>query len=306
VRRQSEATTPLWMPHEVFLMTTIKLWLSTIKSTLTNLGALAVFAIIYALLLLTFFRFIWIKEATVWQVLFTYTFIILIPLLFFIFQAAIIDRVRDQKFRWRAIVIDALKFLAVTIPMLLIAWLLYYLVNKIAGRYPAPIVQVLPVAPAPAKPAPLHWPSLLFATLRFVLMGVALPLATIHLWIAIAGGEVRSLFSGGAQPLLKRLGSALARAFGSEAVLIYALGLIIFFALPYAALWVPFSPKGNKTDFAVFIFRLLLTYLFSLIGWVVTISALTKNALTEPEAQPLAAPSVAPATATVSEVPSPS
>lgn len=288
------------------MITTLKLWFSTIKSTLTNIGALAVFAIIYALLLFTFFRFIWLREATVWQVLFTYTFMILIPLLFFIFQAAIIDRVRDQKFRWRAIVIDALKFLAVTIPMLLLVWLLYYLLNKIAVRYPAPFVQVLPVAPGPPKPQPVHWPSLLFATLRFVLLGVALPLAAIHLWIAIAGGEVRSLFSGGAQPLLKKLGSALARAFASESVLIYALGLIIFFALPYAALWVPFSPKGNKTDFAVFILRLLLTYLFSLIGWVVTISALTRNYLTAPEIRTVTAPSVSPGTPAVSEVPSPS
>jgi type II secretory pathway component PulM len=147
---------------------------------------------------------------------------------------------------------------------------------------------------------------LIFTTLRFVLMGVALPLATIHLWIAVAGGELRTHFSGGPQPLLKRLGSALARAFSSESVLIYALGLIVFFVLPYAALWLPFSPKGNKTDFVVFILRLVLTYVFSFIGWVVTISALTRNAQLEPEARQVIAPSVSPGTATVSEVPSPS
>ncbi len=260
-------------------MSTLKLFFGSLKATLTKIGALVVFAVLYALLLLTFFRFIWIREATVWQVFVTYTFMILIPVLFFIFQAAIIDRVLDQKFRWRVILIDALKFLAITIPVLLLGWLLYYLLNKIALRYPPPVVQVLPAAPGPPKSQPLHWPTLLFATLRFVLFGVALPLATIHLWIAIAGGEVRSHFSGGAQPLVKRLGAAISRAFGSEAVLIYALGLIVFFVLPYAALWAPFSPKGNKTDFAVFIVRLLLTYIFSLVGWVVTISALTRSTI---------------------------
>src|SRR6266700_3089325 len=107
------------------MTTTLKLWFDTIKTTLTNIRALVVFAIIYAILLATFFRFIWIREATVWQVLFTYVFMILIPMEFFIFQAAIIDRVRDQKFRWRAIVIDAFKFLVATIPILLIGWLLY-------------------------------------------------------------------------------------------------------------------------------------------------------------------------------------
>lgn len=271
-------------------MSTLKLFFESLKATLTNIGALVVFAILYALLLVTFFRFIWIREATVWQVFVTYTFMILIPVLFFIFQAAIIDRVLDQKFRWRVILIDALKFLAITIPVLLLGWLLYYLLNKIALRYPAPVVQVLPAPQGPPKPQSLHWPTLLFATLRFVLFGVALPLATIHLWIAVAGGELRSHLRGGAQPLLKRLGAACARAFGSESVLIYALGLIVFFVLPYAALWIPFTPKGNKTDFAVFIARLLLTYIFSLLGWVVTISALTRSAVETTPAVSVAVP----------------
>src|ERR1051325_7446479 len=172
------------------MTTTLKLWFSTIKTTLTNIGALLVFAIIYAILLATFFRFIWIREATVWQVLFTYTFLILILADFFIFLAAIIDRVRAQKFRWRTILIDAVKFFVATIPVLLIAWLLAYLLNKLAVRFPAPALAALPVAQGPPKPMPLHWPNLLFATLKFVLWGVAVPLAAIHLWISIAGGEV--------------------------------------------------------------------------------------------------------------------
>ena len=275
-------------------MTTIKLWLSIIKSTLTNLPALAVFALIYALLLAAFFKFIWTREATVWQVLLTYILMVLIPALFFIYQAAIIDRIRDQKFRWGAILIDALKFFVVTIPILLLAWLLTYLLNKWQLRYPAPALPILPVGSAPPPPQPMHWPSLIFATLRFVLLGVALPLATIHLWIALAGGEVRSLFAGGAQPFLKRIGAAFARAFASESVLIYGLGLVIFFVIPYAILFVPFTVKGNKTDFVLFILRLLLTFVFSLVGWVVTISALTRNSLeTSPVPSPERSPAVA-------------
>lgn len=58
--------------------------------------------------------------------------------------------------------------------------------------------------------------------------------------------------------------------------MIYALGLIVFFVIPYTVLFVPFSPKGNKTDFAFFILRILLTFVFSLIGWVATVSALAR------------------------------
>lgn len=274
-------------------MNTIKLWLNTIKTTFTNLPALAVFALLYALLLATFFKFIWTREATVWQVLITYSFMVLIPAEFFVYQAAIIDRVRDQKFRWRVILVDALKFFVVTIPILLIGWLLFYLLNKIGGRFPAPTPVALPPASAPAPPQPMHWPTFVFSTLRLLLFGVALPLVTIHLWISFAGGEIGSLFAG-PPPLFKRIGGALARAFAFESVLIYGLGLIVFVLAPYAILFIPFSPKGNKTDFVFFILRLLLAFIFSLIGWVVTISALTRNSL---EVSPAGSPDKSPAVA---------
>lgn len=265
------------------MTTTLKLWFSTIVTTLANPGALLVFAIIYAFLLVASYIFIWIREATISQVLATYALMVLIPIGFFTYQAAIIDRALDRKFRWRVILVDALKFVAVMIPLLLLACLLYYLLNKIAARYPAPVVVAPPppvnhaARPATPAPPPLHWPSLLFTTLRFVLLGVAFPLATIHLWIAVAGGQLRGLFSDGVKTFLRRIGSALARAFSSASVLIYGLGLILFFVLPYLALIPTLSIRGNKAEFAFFGLRLLLAFLFSLIGWVSTLTALARS-----------------------------
>src|SRR3954447_636862 len=111
-------------------MTTLKLWISVIASTFTNVGALLVFAIIYAALVLSSLLFVWTKEATVRQVLLTYGLMVLIPALFFIFQAAIIDRAREQRFGWRTIIFDAIKFFIVAIPILLIGWLIQYALNK--------------------------------------------------------------------------------------------------------------------------------------------------------------------------------
>lgn len=257
-------------------MTTIKLWFSSIATTFANFGALLVFAAIYALLLVASYLFISLREATIWQVLLTYVLMILIPVVFFILQASIINRAMFQKLRWRVIVIDALKFLAVSVPALLLAWLVYYLLNKLAVRYPAPVVEIPAAAVTKAAPPtpPLHWPSLIFATLRFVLLGVAFPLATIHLWLAVAGS---GLFSQGVKSFFKRIASSLARAFSSDAVLIYGLGLVIFFVLPYVILVPTFTINGNKTEFAVFVLRLLLSFLVSLVGWVLTLNALTKN-----------------------------
>ncbi|HEX5603176.1 MAG TPA: hypothetical protein VFX63_11520 [Pyrinomonadaceae bacterium] len=273
-------------------MTTLKLWLSSIARVFTNPGALLVFAIIYAFLLVASYIFISIREATVWQVLVTYALMILIPIGFFILQAAIVNRAIDQKLRWGVILVDALKFLLVTILVLLVVWLLHYLLNKLAARYPAPVVQIPPPAKAgqPTTPTtpPLHWPSLIFATLRFVLWGVAFPLATIHLWIAIAGGELRTLF---AKSIFKRVGSALAHAFSADSVLIYGLGLIIFFVLPYLILVPTFRFNGNKTEFAFFGLRLLLSFVFSLVGWVLTLTAFARNVPTLPAE--VSAPAVA-------------
>lgn len=260
-------------------MTTIlKRWFGAIATMFANPGALLVFATLYAFLLAAAYFFISIREATIWQVLVTYALMILIPLGFFTLQAAIIDRAIDQRLRWRVIFIDALKFFVVCIPVLLVVWLLYYLLNKIAARYPAPVIEVLATdKTAPPPTPPLHWPSLIFSTLRFVLWGVAFPLATIHLWIAIAGGEFRTLFSSGVKSFLVRIGSALARAFSPDSVLIYGLGLLVFFVLPYVILVPTFTVNGNKREFAVFVLRLLLSFLFSLIGWVWTLTALART-----------------------------
>ena len=271
-------------------MTTIlKLWLRTIATTFANFGALLVFAAIYAFLLVASYIFISIREATVWQVLVTYALMIVIPIGFFTLQAAIINRAIDQKLRWPVILIDVLKFLVVSILVLLVVWLLYYLLNKVSTRYPAPVVEVVQKdKTAPPATAPLHWPSLIFTTLRFVLWGIALPLAAIHLWIAVAGGEFRTLF---ARSIFRRIGSALARAFSPDSVLIYGLGLIIFFVLPYVILVPTFTINGNKTEFAVFGLRLLLAFLFSLIGWVLTLTAFAR---TVPELPPdVSAPAIA-------------
>jgi hypothetical protein len=270
-------------------MTTLKLWFSAIATTFANTGALLVFAIIYAFLLVAAYIFIWIREATILQVLVTYALMIVIPISFFTLQAAIINRAIDQKLRWRVILIDALKFLVVSILVLLVVWLLHYLLNKVSARYPAPVVAAPPAKQAsPPTTPPLHWPTLIFTTLRFVLWGVAFPLAAIHLWIAVAGGEFRTLF---AKSIFKRISSALARAFSPDSVLIYGLGLIIFFVLPYVILVPTFTINSNKMEFAVFGLRLLLSFVFSLIGWVLT---LTTFARAVPDLPPeVSAPAVA-------------
>lgn len=260
-------------------MITIKRLLETIKSLLTNPRALAVFAVLYAVLLATLFGFVRIREATIWQVMLTMLFLALIPFEFFVLQAGILQRTRASRFGWAQLMRDAIKLAVVTIPIVILGFTLVYLLNKWKAHYPAPPVASFPVTSGPPKPSALHLPTVLFATLQFLLLGLVLPLATIHLWIEVAAHDVRTSLGGGAKTVLKRIGNAFARALAFDSVLIYALGLIMFGLIPYAILFAPPNKvMGNKTDFAIFIARLLLVYVFTLIGWVVTVSALARTA----------------------------
>jgi hypothetical protein len=258
-------------------MITIRTFLNTTRSILTNPKALGILAALYALLLATLYGFISTREATVWQVTITFVFFVLIPLEFFVLQAAILQHARLQKFHWAQILRDAIKLAVVTIPIVLLGFAISYLLNKWQAHHLAPEPPlILPSAKALPTPPPLHWPTVLFATARLLILGIVLPLAAIHLWIEVAARDVRSSLGGGAKTVLQRLGNAFARAFAFDSVLTYALGLIIFVLVPYAILFLGKPPKGNKTDFAVFITRLLFVYLFTLIGWIVTLITLAR------------------------------
>lgn len=258
-------------------MTTIRTFINSVRTLVTSPRAFAILAALYALLLATLYGFISIREATLWQVTITYVFLVLIPLEFFVLQAAILQYARLQKFPWAQILRDAIKLAVVTIPIILLGFAVSYLLNKWQAHHLAPEpALILPSAKAPPAAPPLHWPTVLFATARLLILGIVLPLAAIHLWIEVAARDVRSSVGGGVKTVLQRIGNALARAFEFDSVLTYALGLIIFVFVPYAILFVGKPPKGNKTDFTVFIARLLFVYLFTLIGWVVTLTTLAK------------------------------
>jgi hypothetical protein len=285
------------------MTTTLKLWFDSLKMALTSARTI-VLLVVYAVLLVSFYFFISTREATAWQVFVTYALLLLVPAEFFIFQAAILDFARQRRFGLKPVLLSALKLFLVTIPVLLIGALVWWLMNKLQLRYsppPAPVV----FAPTPPKPQPVHWPTMLITTLRFVLFGVAFPRAAIHFWIEASVCDVRASFAGGVKTIFRTIGRALARAFSSEAVFVYGLGLILFVLGPYLFLFVPVHVRGTKTDFAVFILRLLLSLAFTLVGWIVTITTLTRNAGGAPEARQSIAPAVTPGTVTVSESPSP-
>ena len=248
-----------------------------IETLLGNRAALAVFAGLYALLLATLYGFIATREATMWQVLLTLCFLVLAPAEFFIAQAAIVTHARHGEIQWRQVLSDSCKLLVVTLPVIAIGWGLFYLLNKWQAHYL--VTPASPVySPTPAAPPPIKSSVLVFATVRSLLFWIALPLTMIHLWIGVTSADLRNLVSGGAGSILKRTGSVLAGAFGTESVMIYVVGFVFFALVPYAVLFVHVPAKDLRSDFAVFIIRILLAYLFSLTGWLITLHGLTRIA----------------------------
>jgi hypothetical protein len=277
------------------MITTLKIWFESLRSTLTNLRALGIFIALYALLLASFYFFISTREATVWQVLVTYALLLLLPAEFFVLQAAILEFARARKFVLKNVLLSAFKIAAVTIPVLIIGALLWWLMNKLQLRYPAPPAPLV-FPPAPPKAPPTHWPTLLITTLRFVVFGVALPLATIQLWIEASVCDVRASFAGGARTIFGTISRALTRAFSSESVFVYGLGLILFVLGPYLILIPRLTFRGTKTAFTLFVVQVIVALVVMLIGWVVTIVTLARVNASE-------APIEVKAPATVAESP---
>src|SRR5437660_5850613 len=119
-------------------MNLIRQFLESLRALLKNVRALAIFAGLYALLLVTFYIFIATREATVWQVLITYAFLVLIPAEFFLLQSAVLKHAREGKFLWPQIVRGAIKLFVATIPIVLIALVFWALLDKFQLHYPAP------------------------------------------------------------------------------------------------------------------------------------------------------------------------
>ena len=254
------------------------------KRLFGNWRALLLILVLYAALVASLYFFIAIREASFWQVMATFLLAALVPVLFFILQA-IGTRYVEREVKTRELlrwsVSHFWRLLVVTLPVLLLVWLLVYLFGKFQPGVPAAVSDaggaagaVAAARPAAARNATevFSWKEVLHTTLKFLILGLVLPLLTIHLWIAAArhglGGVLRNL---------KRV---LARALAPGAVLIYALGLLLFGVIPYFLITTNYSRGGAWTELSLLGGRLLLASLFMLFGWLLTLGALS---MTMPE-----------------------
>src|SRR5258708_17144184 len=258
--------------------------IETTRSVLKNRSSVEIFAGMYALLLAALYGFVAIREAKVWQVLLTLLFIASAPLIFFLLQATIINSAREGRIDWSAALRDSCKLALLAVPLILIGVGIAYLLNRWQAHFPAPHLAPLPPVPASAPGTPVatpatHWPTVLFATARALIFFVGLPLALIQLWVDVGKQNLLAFVHTGPRGVLKNLGHILSRAFATDSVLIYSVGLIVFALIPYTLLFVHVPLGGTKREFALFALRLVLVFVFTLFGCGLTLSTFAGTSL---------------------------
>ena len=251
-----------------------------------NWRVLLALVVLYGALVASAYFFIAGREASVWQVLVTFLLAFLAPVLFFIIQVIGIRYVEDglqMKELFGAALRDFWKLLVVSLPLLLILWLVVYLFGKFQVSVPASVAEAgragaeaaasaATAARPPARGAGdvFSWKEVLLTTLQALILYLVLPLITIRLWISAARAGLRST--------LRNLGGVLAQALAPGAVLVYAMGLLLFGVIPYFLITTHFSRGGAWTEISLLGARLLLASLLMLFGWVITLGALSIRA----------------------------
>ena len=251
--------------------------------------ALAVLVALYLALIASVFFFITTREATVWQLFVTGATVLLAPLLFFVVQAAGASYAvghRGAAPLLRHTARSFLKVLAVSIPFILLAVLCVYLLGKLERRVqlsPEERASVEAARSAPdedgagpsaaaaadaARRPPVRWKYLFVSALRLFVLGLLLPLAAMHLWLAAARDGLVSAFA--------RFHRHLGRAFSARSALTYGVGMIVFALIPYFLITKRTPVDSNTLELAIFGMRILLAFSLMLFGWVMTMAALAR------------------------------
>ena len=243
-----------------------------------NWRLLLVFLLFYAALLAAVYGFIATREASVSQLLLTLLLGLLAPVLFFMIQAmAVAYAGEDSKASGlvRLSLRNFWKLALMTVPIILLAWLILYLLGRLEPEAPAAAREIGRVlapsgrSPARAAAQPIQWREVFVAAARYLLLGVVLPLAAVHLWIGAA--------SDGFGKSLKRIGRTLIRAFRPSSVLIYAGGAVLFAVVPWLLVVTRTSSKSPWFELGLLGVRLVAAAALLLFGWLLTIGALRLN-----------------------------
>jgi hypothetical protein len=245
------------------------------RTIFRNWPSTVLIATVYAALLAVLYFFVIIREATFVQVSLTFASAIVAPLLFFVLQAMIASETNELTAGslLRRSLTSFWKLILITLPLIALGILIVYLLGKAQNHFDASARDAAAALPHRLSSAanaheakPIDWKAALLSTIRYLAFGLVLPLAAIHLWLATARE--------GLAPGIIKLRQHLARAFAPQSVLIYIAGFLIFGVAPYYLLFRTTQTKHAWLELSLLIARLVVVFVLTLFGWVVTVRAL--------------------------------
>ncbi len=244
---------------------------------LKNWRAMIVLAVLYAALLGSLYLFVTIREATVNQVVLTLLLAVAAPLLFFLIQTAGLCQIRKSGFfaMLRETLGSFWKVLVVSLPLLAFTVLVLYLLTRLQRYVGAPrdfsdLVTQYQIGVENGAARKMPWGTTLLTSVRYLLIGVVLPIVAIHFWIAAANEGLLSVIR-----TLKRI---LFQAFAPNSVLIYVTGFLVFGLFPYLVLFKAIPVNRPWLEMVLFVIRLMTVFALTLFGWVATVAALAESA----------------------------
>jgi hypothetical protein len=237
------------------------------------LGLLLLCAL-YLAMLACLYVFFATGQATAWQLILSALTAVAAPVLFFLLQAAVANFAQAET-NFGSLVRrtprDFLKVLLLGLPLIALAVGFVYLLGKLQAHLPKieeaqHAVVATTLAP---KPEPLHWQDALVSSLWLLLLGIVLPLVAAHLWLSTARDGL--VFT------LRKIHRVVARAFAPRAVFIYVVGLFVFGLMPYFILFTRTPVSNGWVELSFFTLRLALAFVFTLLGWTITLGSLARS-----------------------------
>ena len=259
---------------------------TAVRRVFANWRALLLVAIVYVLLLVALYFFVAVREASVAQVVLTFALALLAPILFFMLQAMIANGFSDAEAVSAGVVAKRgltgfWKFIVITLPLIALAVLIVYLLAKYQSHLasvPDSATQLHPMTSSRSHEtarAPINWKGAALSTIRYLALGLVLPLAAIHLWLATARD--------GLIAATKRIGQLLARAFAPQSVLIYVVGFLVFAVVPYFLLFRTTPNKHAWLELVLLGVRVAAVFALTLLGWIITVKAIALLTSKSPE-----------------------
>jgi len=202
---------------------------------------LVIMMVAYAGLLTSIYLFVSTREATISQLVLTMVVAVVAPALFFLLQAASISYTNGLSMRKLAS--DGLKFIVVSLPVIGLTVLALYGLSKLQSH------------------------QTVVTTLRYLLVALVAPLLVIQMWIATSNHGLRSL--------LRSLRAIVIKTFAPQSVFVYAFGFVIFAVAPFVLVELSVQTERAWLELSLLVLRLAVSALLILIGWVMTLGAIS-------------------------------